>query len=135
MQKMDLKKEIPVDVASGICMGIQRSSDKKIDCLGFKFLDNIKSTVLTNVQYPTLRTVYPKVSIRELKSMTFHNNTQKPQEYRIETSKSLTQKSSWSVTINRELTYSLNVNAGIPKLVGVDTGFELKLGVGGSYTK
>ncbi|XP_053507360.1 aerolysin-like protein isoform X1 [Ictalurus furcatus] len=125
--------EVPVDVASGICMGIKGRSGLDIDCLGFMFIKNIKSAKLTNVEYPTLHDVIPKVAVREIKSMTYHNNTTETQEFRIETSKKVTQKSSWSVTGKLEFTVSLEVKAGIPLIVAGQTTYELKSGVEGTY--
>ncbi|KAK3552171.1 hypothetical protein QTP86_005102 [Hemibagrus guttatus] len=112
-----LKPEVPVDVASGICMGIKGRSGWDIDRLGFIFINTVKSAELTNVMYPNIHEVIPKVAIGEIKSMSYQNNTSETQEYTIETSKKITQTSSWSVTGKLELTYTLKVNAGIPLLV------------------
>lgn len=49
-----LKPLVPVDVASGICMGIKGHSGLNIDCIGFMFINTIKSNKLTNVEYSTL---------------------------------------------------------------------------------
>ncbi|MCI4390320.1 hypothetical protein PGIGA_G00121300 [Pangasianodon gigas] len=92
MTDWGLKTEYPVDVASGICMGIAGHAADDVDCLGFIFINTVKSTVLTNVQYPTLHDVIPNVAVEEIKSMTYHNNSTETQEYRIETSKKNHQK-------------------------------------------
>ncbi|MCJ8739647.1 hypothetical protein PDJAM_G00049630 [Pangasius djambal] len=128
-----LQPEVPVDVASGICMGIKGRSGLDIDCLGFMFINTIKSTELTNVEYPTLHDVIPKVAVAEIKSMTYQNNTTETQEYRIETSKKITQTSSWSVTGRLEFMFSLEVKAGIPLIAESTTRYELKIGVEGTY--
>ncbi|KAK3552176.1 hypothetical protein QTP86_005104 [Hemibagrus guttatus] len=128
LKSWEPKTEVPVDVASGICMGIKGRSVLGIDRLGFIFINTIKSAELTNVMYYTIHEVIPKVDIREIKYMSYQNNTSKIQEYTIETSKKITQKSSWSVTGKLEFTFSLEVNAGIPLLVEGKSRYQLNIG-------
>ncbi|XP_034165949.1 aerolysin-like protein [Pangasianodon hypophthalmus] len=137
MSILNSKSVVPVDVASGICMGIkgraEMSKSPGISSLGFMFINTIKSAELTNVEYPTLHDVIPKVAVREIKSMTYQNNTTKTQEYRIEASKKITQTSSWSVTGRLEFMVSLEVKAGIPLIANGTARYELKKGVVGTY--
>ncbi|XP_058273163.1 aerolysin-like protein [Hemibagrus wyckioides] len=128
-----LKPEVSVDVASGICMGIKGRSGWDIDRFGFIFINTVKSAELTNVMYPNIHDVIPKVAVGEIKSMSYQNNTSETQQYTIETSKKITQTSSWSVTGKLELTYSLKVNAGIPLLVEGSSRYELNIGVEATY--
>ncbi|XP_060749197.1 aerolysin-like protein isoform X2 [Tachysurus vachellii] len=128
-----LKPEVPVDVASGICMGIKGHSGLDIDHLGFIFINTVKSAQLTNVVYPTIHDVIPKVAVGEIKPMFYKNNTSETQEFTIETSKKITQISSWSVKGNTESTFSLEVNAGIPLVVREESRYELNIGVEGKY--
>ncbi|KAI5093364.1 aerolysin-like protein [Silurus meridionalis] len=102
-----MKTEYPIDVGSGICMGITGRADEDVDSLGFLFINTVKSTVLTDVQYPTLHSVIPYVAVEEIKSMTYYNNSTQTQEYRIETSKKITKKSSWSVSNSLEFSFSM----------------------------
>ncbi|XP_058261025.1 aerolysin-like protein [Hemibagrus wyckioides] len=133
LKSSQLKPEVPVDVASGICMGIKGRSGLDIDCLGFLFINTIKSAKLTNIEYPTIHKVTPKVAVGEIKSMSYQNNTSVTQEYKIETSKKITQTSSWSVTSKLEFTVSLEVKAGIPLLAESTSKYEFKIGVEGTY--
>nr|BAK19070.1 PL-toxin I [Plotosus lineatus] len=128
MTDWGLKTEYPIDVGSGICVGVTGSAGSDIDCLGFMFINTVKSTKLRNVEYPTLHSEIPKVAVEELKSMTYHNNTSETQEYKIETSKKITKTSSWSVTNKLEFTFSFEVSAGIPEVVDVKTGFAFTVG-------
>ncbi|XP_047656465.1 aerolysin-like protein [Tachysurus fulvidraco] len=128
-----LKPEVPVDVASGICMGIKGRSGADIDCLGFMFMKTIKSAHLTNVVYPTIHDVIPKVAVGEIKSMSYQNNSSVTQEYKIETNKKIIQKSSWSVKGNLGITFSLEVDAGIPCLAEGKSRYELTVGLEGTY--
>ncbi|KAF4092499.1 hypothetical protein AMELA_G00021700 [Ameiurus melas] len=136
--KSNLKTEISVDVASGFCIGIKGCSELSrrssgINSLGFMFLNPIKFTELTNVEYPTLHHEIPKVAVSEIKSMTYHNNTTETQEYRLETSRKITQTCFWSVIGTQKFRFGLKVNAIIPQLVECTARFELKTGVEGTY--
>ncbi|XP_047656461.1 aerolysin-like protein [Tachysurus fulvidraco] len=128
-----LKPEVSVDVASGICMGIKGRSGWDIDRFGFIFINTVKSVQLTNVVYPTIHDVIPKVPVGEIKSMSYQNNTSVTQEYKIETSKKIIQISSWSVKGKMESAFSLEVNASIPCLVKEESRYELNIGVEGTY--
>ncbi|XP_062842966.1 aerolysin-like protein [Trichomycterus rosablanca] len=133
MTDWGLKTEYPVDVGSGICMGITGRSGSDIDSLGFVFINTIKSTVLTNVNYPTLHKVIPQVAVEEIKTMTYRNKSSETQEYKIETSKKLTKKSAWSVSNKMEFTFSMEVKAAIPEILEVSTGLGFKVGSEHSY--
>ncbi|MCJ8744565.1 hypothetical protein PDJAM_G00120090 [Pangasius djambal] len=133
MTDWGLKTEYPIDVGSGICMGITGRAGADIDSLGFIFINTIKSTKLTNVQYPTLHDVIPNVAVEEIKSMTYQNESTQIQEYKLETSKTITKKSSWSVSNKLELTFSMEVKAGIPEVVEVSSGFSFTVGSESSY--
>ncbi|KAG7318934.1 hypothetical protein KOW79_017408 [Hemibagrus wyckioides] len=133
MSDYGLKTEYPIDVGSGICVGIGGRAGADIDSLCFKFINTIKSAKLTNVQYPTLYSLLPNVAVEEIKSMTYHNNTSETQEYELETSKTITRKSSWSVTNKLESMLHMEVKAGVPGLLEVETGFKLTVGNESSY--
>ncbi|KAL6464916.1 hypothetical protein MHYP_G00272330 [Metynnis hypsauchen] len=133
MTDWGLKTEYPVEVGSGICMGILGRAGADIDCLGFMFINGIKSTVMKNMHYPTLHQKIPSVSVEEIKSMTYENSSTVMQEYKIETSKKLSKKSSWSVTNKMEFTFSMEVKAGIPEIAEVTTGFSFTVGTESTY--
>uniref|UniRef100_A0A672LVC5 Jacalin-type lectin domain-containing protein n=1 Tax=Sinocyclocheilus grahami TaxID=75366 RepID=A0A672LVC5_SINGR len=46
-----------------------------IDCMGFMFLNAVQSTVLTNVNYSTINQIKPQVTVEEIKSVTYTNET------------------------------------------------------------
>nr|BAK19071.1 PL-toxin II [Plotosus lineatus] len=123
MTDWGLKTEYPIDVGSGICVGVLGRAASDIDCFGFMFINTIKSTKLRNIEYPSLHSEIPEVAVEELKSMTYNNTTSETQEYKIETSKKITKTSSWSVSNNLESTLSIEVSAGIPEVADVTTGF------------
>ncbi|XP_026223999.1 aerolysin-like protein [Anabas testudineus] len=133
MTDWGLKTEYPIDVGSGICLGVAGRAGSDIDCLGFVFINTVKSTVLTNVQYPTLHQVIPQIATEEIKSLTYTNKSDVTQSYTVETSKSITKKSTWSVSNKLEATLSIEVSAGIPEVVDVTTGFSFTVGVESSY--
>ncbi|XP_048866685.1 aerolysin-like protein isoform X2 [Brienomyrus brachyistius] len=133
MTKWDLKTEYPIDTGSGICMGIKGRAGADIDSLAFIFINTIKSTVLKDVQYPILHKVVPNVAVEEIKSMTYQNTSTVSQECKIETSKTITRKSSWSVSLNQSFTSSMEVQAGIPQVAQVQTEFSFTLGNVSTY--
>lgn len=133
LSSSELQREVPVDVASGICMGVKGGAGADVDRIGFVFINTVKSTKLVDVEYPTLHQEIPRVAVREIKSMTYENNTSVDQEYKIETSKTVTTKSSWSVTGRLEFTFKMEVSAGLPGIVEVNTGYEFKVGIESTY--
>ncbi|XP_060766915.1 aerolysin-like protein [Neoarius graeffei] len=133
MTDWGLKREYPIDVGSGICVGIKGRAGSDIDCLGFMFINTIRSTELRDVQYPTLDDVKPNVAVEEIKSMTFQNKSSVTQETKIETTKKIIKKSSWSVTNKIEFSFSMEVKAGVPAVVEVSTGFRFTVGTESSY--
>ncbi|XP_060748880.1 aerolysin-like protein [Tachysurus vachellii] len=128
-----LNPEVSVDVAFGICIGIKGRSGRDIDRFGFIFIRSVKSAQLTDVVYPTIHDVIPKVADREIESMSYYNSTSENQEYKIEKTDKITKKSSWSVKGNMEYVYGLEVNAGIPQLVDLKSSFKLTIGVESTY--
>uniref|UniRef100_A0A8C1WBK4 Jacalin-type lectin domain-containing protein n=1 Tax=Cyprinus carpio TaxID=7962 RepID=A0A8C1WBK4_CYPCA len=97
MTKDSLSTEYPMDVGSGFCLGVAGEASADSFCMGFMFLNVVQSTVLTDVSYPTLHQLIPKVSVEEIKSISYTNNEFTPQTNTIETSKKVTKKSSWSI--------------------------------------
>ncbi|CDQ86753.1 aerolysin-like protein isoform X2 [Oncorhynchus mykiss] len=129
MTSWGLKTEYTIDVGSGICLGLQGGYGSDIDCMGFLFINTIKSSVLTDMEYPTLSLFKPQVTPEYVKSVSHHNDTSLVQEESITYSKTLTKTSSWSVSNKIESTLSVSVKAGIPDLVEVTSGFSLTVGV------
>ncbi|XP_049327820.1 aerolysin-like protein [Astyanax mexicanus] len=128
MTDWGLKTEYPISIGSGICVGVSGKSGHDIDCLGFRFINTIQSTILTNVDYPTFKMEKLNVSIEEIKSMTYHNDSTVNQEYKTDTEKTIIETSSWTVTNSMENTFSIDVKAGIPGIVEVGTGYSIKEG-------
>ncbi|XP_034089236.1 aerolysin-like protein [Gymnodraco acuticeps] len=133
MTSWGLKTEYPIDVGSGICFGVVGRCGHDIDNMGFMFLNAVKTTVLMDVNYPTMSQVVPQVNIEEIKSITYDNNTTADQENKIESSKKITKTSSWTVTNSMEATFSMEVSAGIPEVIEVSTGFSFTMGRESSY--
>nr|XP_006630209.1 PREDICTED: natterin-like protein [Lepisosteus oculatus] len=129
-----LKTEYPMDVASGICLGVMGRAGSDIDSMGFIFINSIESTVMTNMENPTLNQVIPQVKMEEIKSMTYTNSSSVAQEYTLETSKTITKTSSWSVTNNMQFTFNMQVKTGIPQLAEVSSGFSWTVGTEDTYS-
>ncbi|XP_052456802.1 aerolysin-like protein [Carassius gibelio] len=133
MTSWGLKTEYPIDVGSGYCLGVVGRSGADIDCMGFMFLNAVQSTVLTNVNYPTINQLIPQVTVEEIKSVTYRNGSSAEQPQKIETSKKVTKTSSWSMTNSFTATFSVGVKAGIPDVVEVSTGFSFTIGTESTY--
>ncbi|XDV19456.1 hypothetical protein PO909_024926 [Leuciscus waleckii] len=106
MTSWGLKTEYPMDVGSGFCLGVVGRGGSDIDCMGFMFLKAVESTVLTDVNYPTLHQLIPKVTVEEIKSLSYKNNSSTTQKQKVESSKKISNKSSWSVSASLSATFS-----------------------------
>ncbi|KAK7177176.1 hypothetical protein R3I93_001224 [Phoxinus phoxinus] len=135
MTKWDLKKEYPMDVGSGYCLGVAGRGGSDIDCMGFMFINTVESTVLTNVHYPTLHQLIPQVAVEELKSIDFRNDSSAVQHQKIESSKKVTKTSTWTTSKSFTATFSMEVKAGIPAVAEVTTGFSVSVGTERTYSQ
>ncbi|XP_028660104.1 aerolysin-like protein isoform X3 [Erpetoichthys calabaricus] len=133
MTARGLKTEYPVDVGSGVCLGVKGRSGSDVDSAGFMFINSIRSVEMKNVVYTTLYEVKPNVNVEEIKAMSYKNSSTIEQQYTMETSKKITKKSSWSVTTSLETSFSMTVQAGIPIVAEVKEEFAFKLGVSSTY--
>ncbi|KAK7177188.1 hypothetical protein R3I93_001234 [Phoxinus phoxinus] len=133
MTSWGLKTEYPMDVGSGFCLGVVGKGGSDIDKMGFMFLKAVESTVLTDVKYPTLHQLIPQVAVEDIKSLTFRNNSSVTQEQKVESSKKIITKSSWSVSASLSATFSVNVKAGVPGVAEVTKGFSFTVGVVSTY--
>ncbi|XP_067249152.1 aerolysin-like protein [Chanodichthys erythropterus] len=134
MTSWPLKTEYPMDVGSGYCLGVVGRGGSDIDCMGFMFLNAVQSAVLTNVNYPTINQLIPKVAVEEIKSLTFRNNSSVTQEQKVESSKKITNTSSWSVSASLTATFSMEVKAGVPKIAEVTAGYSISVGLESTYS-
>ncbi|KAK9976512.1 hypothetical protein ABG768_021717 [Culter alburnus] len=135
MTSWPLKKEYPMDVGSGFCLGVVGSAGADIDCMGFMFLNAVQSTVLTNVNYPTINQLIPKVAVEEIKSLSYKNSSSVTQEQKVETTKTITNKSSWSVSASLTATFKMEVKAGIPEVAEVTAGYSVSVGLESTYSQ
>ncbi|XP_056604166.1 aerolysin-like protein [Triplophysa dalaica] len=133
MTSWGLKSEYPMDVGSGYCLGVQGRGGSDIDSMGFVFLNDIESVVLTDVKYPTINQMIPQVAVEEIKSVAYTNESSISQKQKIESSKKISKTSSWSQSISFSSTISLEVKAGIPEIAEVSTGFSITIGAESSY--
>ncbi|XP_059377422.1 aerolysin-like protein [Carassius carassius] len=135
MTKYSLPIEYPVDVGSGFCVGVEGGADVDFRRLGFVFLSVVQSTVLTNVNYPTVQQLIPKVSVEEIKSITYTNNDPTYHNKTVEASKKVIKTASWSMSESFTETFSVKVRAGIPGIVEVSTGYSVSVGEEKTYSR
>uniref|UniRef100_A0A8C1QUX9 Jacalin-type lectin domain-containing protein n=1 Tax=Cyprinus carpio TaxID=7962 RepID=A0A8C1QUX9_CYPCA len=133
MTSWGLKTEYPIDIGSGY-LGVVGRAGADIDCMGFMFLNEVQSTVLTNVNYPTINQLKPQVTVEELKSVTYTNNSSEKQQQTVETSKKVIETSSWSMSVSFTATFSVEVKAGIPEIVEASTGYSFSVGAESTYS-
>ncbi|CAN0210399.1 unnamed protein product [Lampetra planeri] len=119
MTDWGLKTEYKIDVGSGVCLGVGGRAGADIDSMGFLFINDIKSSVIQNMNYPTMHQVLPNVQMEEIKEMEYINATSIVQSHTFQSSKKITKTSSWSTTNSIEFTFSLTVSAGIPEVVEI----------------
>lgn len=135
MTSWGLKTEYPIEVGSGLCLGLVGRYRKDIDCMGFLFLNNIQSVVLCDVSYPTIEQVTPQVAVEEIKSVVFKNETDVGQRQTVETSNKIIKTNSWTMSEKITATFSVDVKAGIPDIAEVSTGFSTSVGVENTYSR
>ncbi|XP_052415936.1 aerolysin-like protein [Carassius gibelio] len=135
MTKYSLPKEYPVDVGSGFCLGVEGGVDVDIRRLGFVFLSVVQYTVLTDVKYPTLQQLKPKVSVEEIKSITYRNNDHTSQNKTVEASKKVIKTASWSMSESFTETFSVKVLAGIPGIEEDSIGYSVSVGEEDTYSR
>ncbi|XP_030222194.1 aerolysin-like protein [Gadus morhua] len=124
-----LKTEYSIDVGSGVCLGLEGRSGSDIDNMGFVFINAIKSSVLTDITYPSLAKYTPQVNKEYIKSHFYHNGTATDLEQKSTYSRSLTKSTTWSTTTKIETTFSMSVTARIPDVFETSSGFGMTLGV------
>ncbi|KAL3698213.1 hypothetical protein R1sor_012289 [Riccia sorocarpa] len=124
------REEFPVDVGSGIFIGLQGRANLDVDALGFIFLKHVVSARVVDVRYPTLA-LDLQAGIRSVTLQGFssrNNNTNgQPTNWRFEGSRTVTESSSWSNTTALSFHVGWNVEASIPFVasVGGSGGWEL----------
>ncbi|XP_059916239.1 aerolysin-like protein [Gadus macrocephalus] len=128
MSDWGLKTEYSIDVGSGVCLGLEGNAGSDMDSMGFLFINAIKSSVLTDMTYPSLAMYTPQVNKEYIKSVTYQNDTAADQEEKFTYSRSVTKSTTWSTTTKIESTVSLSVTAGIPEVAEVSAGFSLTVG-------
>ncbi|XP_067280388.1 aerolysin-like protein [Pseudorasbora parva] len=130
-----LKTEYPINVGSGFCLGVEGRSGSDINCMGFLFLNDIQSVVLTDVLYPTIDKVTPQVTLEGIKSVTYENKSSIRQQQSVETSKKITKTISWSMSSNITETFTVEVKAGIPDIVEASTKYSSTVGKKNTYSR
>ena len=133
MTDWGLKQEHPIDVGSGVCVGVMGRCKMAIDSMGFIFIKRLRSSTMIDMNYPTIGFDEANVQMKALKSVGYNNSLEVPQSFTLEDTTTTTTKEFWSVTAGIEFSYSVSVKAGIPELAETSTGWSLKVSVSGTY--
>ncbi len=127
------KKEYPIDIGSGICVGMWLDSGSDIDNAAFVFLNKIRSVTLTNVHYPTLNFDTRGITPQTLDTFQDSNTTGSPRNWKFGSKTSKTTSHTWSVTTGVEAYAELSVEAGIPEVAKVGGKFGWKVSESGTH--
>ncbi|MBN3291895.1 AEP1 protein, partial [Polypterus senegalus] len=133
MTQWELKTECPMDIGSGVCLGVEGRAGADIDSLGFVFINSIKSVVMKDVTYPTLHHMIPNVNVEEIKSISYRNSSTVEEQHTLETASKITRTSSWSTGSAMESAYNMSIQAAIPEFNLIDNEFSLTLGTPSTY--
>lgn len=127
MTEWGRKQEYPVDVGSGVCVGVMGRSGADIDSLGFVFLNPIRSAVLRNVRYPTLAFDAQGIAPETIDVFSDQNTGKAQRNWRFAGKRTVSTTSSWSVTVGLELYSEVSVEASVPGVAKVSgkTGWKL----------
>ncbi|KAL3698198.1 hypothetical protein R1sor_012274 [Riccia sorocarpa] len=130
MTKWGLKTEYPIDVGSGIFIGLVGRADVDINHVGFVFLQHVTSARVVDVRYPTLA-LDSQAGIRSVNLEGFdsrNNNTNgQPIHWKFANSITKTESSSWTNTTALTFYASWHVEAKVPFVAsaGASGGWEL----------
>ena len=125
MTDWGLKQEYPIDVGSGVCVGVMGRYGWAIDSMGFVFVKPIRQSALINVTYPTIGFEKANVQMSSIDSTDYTNDRDKEATFDFSTSTTITKKEFWSVTASVEFAYHATVTAGVPELAQVEAGWSL----------
>lgn len=128
MTEWGLKQEYPVDIGSGLCVGVMGRAGSDIDCMGFIFVRPVRDSVMVDMHYPTLGITAPSVSPQELYSTVYDNKLDVEQKYTVTTERELIHTESWQKTVGFEAALSISVKAGVPKVFEGSAGWQFKIG-------
>lgn len=134
MTKWGRKTEYPVDVGSGICVGVQGRSGADIDALGFVFLNPVAYATLTDVRYPTLTADTPSIVPESLATFSDTNTSNLPRAYRFSGTRVEEVSETWATTLGLEVYMEVTVTAGVPQVASVGTTFGWKLSASSTYS-
>ncbi|XP_030222192.1 aerolysin-like protein [Gadus morhua] len=128
MNDWGLKTEYSIDVGSGVCLGLEGRFGHDIDKMGFRFINAIQSSVLTDMTYPSLAVYTPQANKECIKTVSYHNGSTVAQEHKCAYSRSVTKSTTWSTTTKIESAVSMSVKSDILGMVQVSGGFSVTRG-------
>lgn len=135
MTKWGRKQEYPIDVGSGICVGLLLRSGHEIDQGCFVFLKEIESCRMSDVHYPTLE--FDMLGIRPvtLKSGSYSNQTDDDVTWQFSGTRTTTVSQEWSTTTGVEASAEVSVEAGVPEVASVKGSFGWKVSSSSTHSR
>ncbi|XP_061883758.1 aerolysin-like protein isoform X2 [Entelurus aequoreus] len=110
--------EVPIDVGSGVCLGLQGSSGTDINAMGFLFITAIDSAVIFDTIYPNLPSYTPQITKVDVQSDRHFNPTEVPLDQKCTYSKCVTETAKWSTTSKIETVVSMKISAAMVEVNG-----------------
>jgi hypothetical protein len=129
------KQEYPIDVGSGICVGMILRSGADVDAGAFVFLNEIEASALVDVKYPTLNFDMNGITPRSLDSFQDENTSTTPRTWTFTNRHSVTTSQKWSVTAGVEVHSETHVEAGIPEVGKAGSTFGWKVSASATYER
>jgi hypothetical protein len=126
-------QEYPIDVGSGICVGVAGTVDYGIYSMAFVFLEQVACARLRNVSYPTLSADAAPITPVKLEQFRDHNRTDNPRSWSFSGSHKIATSSSWSVTVGVAVHAEMSIEASIPEVAKVGTKFGWTLSLSATH--
>lgn len=123
------KQEYPIDVGSGICVGMMGRAYDDVDAAAFVFLGGVRSMVMKDVRYPTLET--DTIGIAPVTVDSFSDNV--PGDWNFSGSKQVMVSESWTFTAGVEVHADVTVQAGVPMVAEFGGSFGWSVSATATY--
>ena len=114
--KKEKKQEFPIDIGSGIPVGLQGRSGSSIDALGFVFVKKLASSKMSNVDYPDIGITDANVHVQSLKQVTYTNTLDTEQTFTFTDTVTKTTSEKWEISNTLTNSFELTVSATVPIL-------------------
>jgi hypothetical protein len=121
------KKQYPIDVGSGICVGVMGRAGGDLDELAFVFLNPVRSAIMQDVRYPTLTADTKSILPVSLATFSDRNTSTTAQNWEFSDAPEKQVSETWALTVGLEAYMQTTVEAGVPEVASVSGTFGWKV--------